>query len=137
MAKPLAGAAPATWSGDTPRSIASIRVCMLVAKSRIRTAVTSEIMPRPYWAAAPESCRSWTTSTLVPRADGARVRGDEHRGLAAALLIGAGRVDDDALGRIVALDNRCGAGELKLDRTHPDADAAEVLLLTRSSLTGR
>src|SRR5215472_917807 len=30
-------------------------------------------MPRPYWAAAPESCRSWVTSTLVPRPERASV----------------------------------------------------------------
>src|ERR1700734_1739256 len=40
---------------------------MFVAKSRMSTAVTSEIMPRPYCAAAPDSCRSWATPTLVPR----------------------------------------------------------------------
>ena len=46
---------------------------MFAEKSRIRTAETSEIMPRPYCAAAPASCRSWVTSTLVPRPRGVRV----------------------------------------------------------------
>ena len=42
MAKPLAGVRPrAIWSGDTPRRWRSMRFCMLVAKSRISTAVTS------------------------------------------------------------------------------------------------
>ena len=51
--------------------MALMRFCMLVAKSRIRTVVTSEIIPRPYCAAAPESCRSWATSILVPPPTGA------------------------------------------------------------------
>ncbi len=37
------------------------------------TAVTSEIIPRPYCAAAPESCRSWVTPTFVPRPERASV----------------------------------------------------------------
>src|SRR5262249_10457377 len=59
--KPLAGVpeAAAIWSADSPRSIRSIRSCMFAEKSRISTAVTSVIMPRPYCAAAPDSCRSW------------------------------------------------------------------------------
>ena len=76
-----------------------MRFCMFVAKSRISTVVTSEIIPRPYCAAAPESCRSWATSTLVPRTGGAELGGHQHRGLAAALLVGTGGVDHDALGR--------------------------------------
>ena len=40
---------------------------MFAEKSRISTAVTSVIMPRPYCAAAPDNCRSWVTPTLVPR----------------------------------------------------------------------
>ena len=40
---------------------------MVAEKSRIKMAETSEIMPRPYCAAAPDSCRSWVTATLVPR----------------------------------------------------------------------
>src|SRR5690242_7190090 len=40
---------------------------MLAEKSRISTAVTSVIIPRPYCAAAPDSWRSWATPTLVPR----------------------------------------------------------------------
>ena len=55
MAKPLAGATAAIWSGDCPLSIAWIRFCMFVAKSPISTVVTSEIIPRPYCAAAPDS----------------------------------------------------------------------------------
>src|SRR5271166_6831978 len=43
------------------------KVIAFAEKSRISTAVTSEIMPRPYCAAAPDSCRSWVTPTLVPR----------------------------------------------------------------------
>src|SRR5262249_11513476 len=65
IAKPLALLAEPTWSGERPRSIAAMRSCMLLAKSLIRTAVTSEIMPRPYCAAAPDSCRSCVTSTKV------------------------------------------------------------------------
>src|SRR5580704_3660696 len=66
---PLAGvaAAAAICSADSPRSIRSIRSCMFAEKSRISTAVTSAIMPRPYCAAAPDSCRSWATPILVPR----------------------------------------------------------------------
>ena len=39
---------------------------MLLANCFISTEVTSVIMPRPYCAAAPEICRSWSTATLVP-----------------------------------------------------------------------
>jgi hypothetical protein len=46
--------------------MAVIRLCMFVAKSRIRTEDTSEIIPRPYCAAAPESWRSCAISTFVP-----------------------------------------------------------------------
>src|SRR5271166_3793367 len=72
--KPLAGVAlaAAICSADSPRSIRSIRSCIFAEKSRISTAVTSLIMPRPYCAAAPESCRSWVTPTLVPRPARAR-----------------------------------------------------------------
>ena len=42
-----------------------MRPCMFSAKARISTVVTSVTMPRPYCAAAPDSCRSWTTPILV------------------------------------------------------------------------
>src|ERR1700733_32472 len=68
-ARPLAGLVPAAaiCSADSPRSTRSIRSCMVVAKSRISTDETSEIIPRPYWAAAPDSWISCATLTLVPR----------------------------------------------------------------------
>src|SRR5581483_3147966 len=59
--------AAAICSGVSPRSSRSIRSCMLAEKSRISTALTSVIIPRPYCAAAPDSWRSWATPTLVPR----------------------------------------------------------------------
>jgi hypothetical protein len=71
MANPLAGAAVVILSAVTPRSRAVMRFCMLLAKSRMRTEVTSEIIPRPYCAAAPDSCRSCATSILVPAVAGA------------------------------------------------------------------
>jgi hypothetical protein len=40
---------------------------MASEKSRIKIAEKSEIIPRPYCAAAPDNWRSWVTSTLVPR----------------------------------------------------------------------
>ena len=47
--------AAAICSADSPRSSRSILSCMFTAKSRIKMAETSEIMPRPYCAAAPDS----------------------------------------------------------------------------------
>src|SRR5580704_13323070 len=70
--KPLAGLAAAP-ARSSPRPARSIRSARLTPKSRMSTALTSEIMPRPYWAAAPESCRSWETLTLVPRPSWASV----------------------------------------------------------------
>src|ERR1700689_798082 len=59
-----------------------------------------------------------------------RQRGpDDHRGLAAALLVGAGRVHDDVLGGVVALGDVGGADELHADRPHPDRDPALVLVV--------
>ncbi len=92
----------------------------LAEKSRISTVVTSEIMPRPYWAAAPDSWRSWATPTLVPFPDRAQRRGDHHGGLAAAPRLGAAGVHDDPLGRLVPLGDLRLARERELDRPHPD-----------------
>src|SRR5690554_187809 len=39
---------------------------MLSTKSSTSTRLTSVTMPRPYWAAAPASCKSWPRWTLVP-----------------------------------------------------------------------
>src|SRR5262249_43689741 len=66
IAKPLGAAGVAIWSGVRPRSPPEIRACIRAAKSRIRISVTSETMPRPYWAAGPDSCRSMATSTRLP-----------------------------------------------------------------------
>ena len=102
---------------------------MLAEKSRISTAVTSEIMPRPYCAAAPDSCRSWATATLVPRPAWTRVAVTIMAGLAAALLVGAGGVHDDPLGGVVALGDVRGPGELHPHRAHPDRHLALVLVV--------
>jgi len=37
-----------------------------LANCFMRAPVTSEIIPRPYWAIAPDICRSWETITRVP-----------------------------------------------------------------------
>src|SRR6516165_5754820 len=106
--KPFAGTAAGAviCPADPPRSIRSIRPCMFAAKSRISTAETSLIMPRPYCAAAPA---------------GAGQRGrDDHAGLAPSLLVGAVGVHDDAPGRLIALGDIGGARELQPDRAHPD-----------------
>jgi hypothetical protein len=65
------------------------------------------------------------TSEIMPACPGQR-GGNDHAGLAAAFLLGAGRVDDDAPRRLVALgDVRC-AGELEPYRAHPHRDLARV-----------
>ena len=56
-------------------------------------------------------------------------RGDDHAGLAAALLLGAARVHHDPLGGLVALGDVGRPGELQPDRAHPDRDPALVLVV--------
>ena len=110
------------------RSARSGPACSL-AKSRIRTAETSEIMPRPYCAAAPDSCRSWVTPTLVPRPARASVAVTTMLAWPRPFSSAPARVHDHALGRLVALGDIRGAGELQPDRAHPDGDPALVLLV--------
>src|ERR1700733_8715041 len=89
-ASPLAGLVPAAaiCSADSPRSTRSIRSCMVVAKSRISTDETSEIIPRPYWAAAPDSWISCATLTLVPRPQRSHPDGHPALVLLAAQVLG-------------------------------------------------
>ena len=55
-------------------------------------------------------------------------RGHDHAGLAAALGLGAGRVEDQPLGRLVPFGDLRGASEQHPYRTHPDGHLALVLL---------
>jgi hypothetical protein len=52
-------------------------------------------------------------------------------GLTTALLVGAGGVDHEALGGVVALLDGGGAGELELHRAHADGDLAVVLVVAQ------
>ena len=95
------------------------------------TAVTSAIMPLPYWAAAPESCKSWVTATFVPRPDRLEGRRDEHLRLAPALLVRSARLHDDSFGGFVTLGNMGVAGKAQPDRTHPYGHAALEPIITQ------
>ena len=85
-------------------------------------------MPRPYCAAAPWSCRSWSTCDLRAAGDLREPRGEQHRRLSSALLVRTCRVDDDPLAGVVTFLIG-GAGELELHGTHPHHDLALVLLV--------
>jgi hypothetical protein len=60
---------------------------------------------------------------------GDQAGGDQHPGLAAALVVGAGGVHHDPLGRVIAFLDFGGTAELELDRPHAHGDPPEVSVL--------
>ena len=85
-------------------------------------------MPRPYCAAAPDSWRSWVTSTLVPRPDRASVAVTTMLAWPRPFSSAPARVAPHPLGGLVTLGDVRGPAELQPDRAHPDRDPALVLL---------
>ena len=102
---------------------------MFAEKSRISTAETSEIMPRPYCAAAPDSCRSWVTATLVPRPARASVAVTTMLAWPRPFSSAPLAFTTSSLGGLIALGDIGGAGELQADRAHPDGDLALVMVV--------